>query len=334
MINRSLNSRFALPSPPPSPTAIPAAIFSVGKFAAGDTKDESRRVLRRGGRRAQALQAYLRREGSEPLAAPGHRHREVAGGGFVLWADGAHGLRGGLRPGDRGQPRPSELPAARPWPVRPPCSHPAAHERAEDGPRLLSWSGFRVGEGFLACPLRDEEPQLRLPRRRPNGRTGDARHCWISVVVYLDWWHSNFFLVLNKIWFGWQGSVLGAEIKVSGKSYSTQIMPVEQAQDMEKTSKSEKGSILKPHIFSVTVPQVARFYKHFFCFLFFLLYSLINLSSFILSWRRLMEDQFYRWRLVGFNTWYTSMANFPSPFLLLSRSMWIRLARRFRWVKE
>lgn len=50
-------------------------------------------------------------------------------------------------------------------------------------------------------------------------------------------------------------------------------MPMEQTQDMAKTAKSVKGSILKPHIFSVTVPQVGHFYMHSFFFHFFVVLS-------------------------------------------------------------
>ncbi|XP_030510765.2 uncharacterized protein LOC115725393 isoform X1 [Cannabis sativa] len=54
---------------------------------------------------------------------------------------------------------------------------------------------------------------------------------------------------------GDQGSILGVEVEVSRKSYRTQLVKLEDDKDTEKSS-STYGGFLKPHIFTMTVPQV------------------------------------------------------------------------------
>ncbi|XP_062091177.1 uncharacterized protein LOC133797319 [Humulus lupulus] len=54
---------------------------------------------------------------------------------------------------------------------------------------------------------------------------------------------------------GDQGSILGVEVEVSRKSYRTQLVKLEDNKDREKAS-STYGGFLKPHIFTMTVPQV------------------------------------------------------------------------------
>ncbi|KAI4380324.1 hypothetical protein MLD38_006528 [Melastoma candidum] len=54
---------------------------------------------------------------------------------------------------------------------------------------------------------------------------------------------------------GEQGSVLGVEVTISKKSYSTRIVAVED-KDIDKLARAEDGGLLKPHIFTLRVPQV------------------------------------------------------------------------------
>ncbi|RWR95873.1 von Willebrand factor [Cinnamomum micranthum f. kanehirae] len=55
---------------------------------------------------------------------------------------------------------------------------------------------------------------------------------------------------------GEQGSILGVEIEVARRLCSTQLMQMEETQDMEKATKGENGGFLKPQMFSLTVPKV------------------------------------------------------------------------------
>ncbi|XP_020582974.1 von Willebrand factor A domain-containing protein DDB_G0292740-like [Phalaenopsis equestris] len=55
---------------------------------------------------------------------------------------------------------------------------------------------------------------------------------------------------------GEQGSILGAEVKFSGKSCSTQVVHREDDQNNEKKLKNEDRYFLKPCFFSLTIPQV------------------------------------------------------------------------------
>ncbi|KAG9458059.1 hypothetical protein H6P81_002567 [Aristolochia fimbriata] len=55
---------------------------------------------------------------------------------------------------------------------------------------------------------------------------------------------------------GEQGSILGVDIDVAGRSYSTQLMRMEDTQDKEKSTKLEDGKFLRPQIFSLKVPKV------------------------------------------------------------------------------
>ncbi|XP_058108654.1 uncharacterized protein LOC131251745 isoform X2 [Magnolia sinica] len=55
---------------------------------------------------------------------------------------------------------------------------------------------------------------------------------------------------------GEQGSILGVEVDIHRKSFSTQLMRMEETQDLEKTVKSENGGMLGPQMFCLTIPQV------------------------------------------------------------------------------
>ncbi|XP_076927375.1 uncharacterized protein LOC143590913 [Bidens hawaiensis] len=59
---------------------------------------------------------------------------------------------------------------------------------------------------------------------------------------------------------GEEGSILGAEVEVARKTYSTELAPVPVDVNGENGSESlleaEDGGLLKPHIFTLTVPQV------------------------------------------------------------------------------
>ncbi|KAM1174027.1 hypothetical protein ACFX13_027284 [Malus domestica] len=56
---------------------------------------------------------------------------------------------------------------------------------------------------------------------------------------------------------GEQGSILGVEVDVNGKSYHTQLSQLEDDKEMEKMTHVEGGFLrVKPHIFTLTTPQV------------------------------------------------------------------------------
>lgn len=55
---------------------------------------------------------------------------------------------------------------------------------------------------------------------------------------------------------GEQGSILGVEVDVPRKSYCTQLITMEENKDMEKASRAGDGGFLKPHIFTITIPEV------------------------------------------------------------------------------
>ncbi|CAA2955435.1 von Willebrand factor A domain-containing DDB_G0286969-like [Olea europaea subsp. europaea] len=55
---------------------------------------------------------------------------------------------------------------------------------------------------------------------------------------------------------GEQGSILGVEVEVPRKSYSTQLIALDNERDTDKVEKIEDGGFLKPHIFTLTIPQV------------------------------------------------------------------------------
>ncbi|CAL9063682.1 uncharacterized protein LOC103987694 [Musa acuminata AAA Group] len=54
---------------------------------------------------------------------------------------------------------------------------------------------------------------------------------------------------------GEQGSILGVEVEVGGRSYYTQVIELEDY-IMENTAKIEGGGLLKPQMFFLTIPQV------------------------------------------------------------------------------
>ncbi|KAG6733249.1 hypothetical protein I3842_01G217500 [Carya illinoinensis] len=55
---------------------------------------------------------------------------------------------------------------------------------------------------------------------------------------------------------GEQGSLLGVEVDVSGRSYRTQLITMEDITGIEKMAKSEDGRFLKGRIYTLKVPQV------------------------------------------------------------------------------
>ncbi|XP_055824533.1 uncharacterized protein LOC129893066 [Solanum dulcamara] len=55
---------------------------------------------------------------------------------------------------------------------------------------------------------------------------------------------------------GEQGSILGVEVELPRKSYSTKIVTLDDESETEKVAKIEDGCFLKPHIFTLTIPQV------------------------------------------------------------------------------
>ncbi|KAL1207834.1 hypothetical protein V5N11_014004 [Cardamine amara subsp. amara] len=55
---------------------------------------------------------------------------------------------------------------------------------------------------------------------------------------------------------GEQGSILGVEVEIPRKSYTTQLITAEEGNEFEKTALPETGGFLKPDIFTLTVPQV------------------------------------------------------------------------------
>ncbi|KAL3535507.1 hypothetical protein ACH5RR_003968 [Cinchona calisaya] len=55
---------------------------------------------------------------------------------------------------------------------------------------------------------------------------------------------------------GEQGSILGVEVEVPRKSYCTQFITMDDERDTENLAKTEDACFLKPHIFTLTIPQV------------------------------------------------------------------------------
>ncbi|KAK4355745.1 hypothetical protein RND71_024716 [Anisodus tanguticus] len=55
---------------------------------------------------------------------------------------------------------------------------------------------------------------------------------------------------------GEQGSILGVEVELPRKSYCTKILTMDDESETEKVAKIEDGCFLKPHIFTLTIPQV------------------------------------------------------------------------------
>ncbi|KAJ0676729.1 putative von Willebrand factor, type A, von Willebrand factor A-like domain superfamily [Helianthus annuus] len=55
---------------------------------------------------------------------------------------------------------------------------------------------------------------------------------------------------------GLEGSILGVEVELIRKSYKTQLVVVDEKGDTENNAKPEDGGFLKPHIFTLTIPQV------------------------------------------------------------------------------
>ncbi|KAF8114348.1 hypothetical protein N665_0039s0110 [Sinapis alba] len=55
---------------------------------------------------------------------------------------------------------------------------------------------------------------------------------------------------------GDQGSILGVEVEIPRKSYTTQLITAQDGNELEKTAQPQSGGFLKPNIFTLTVPQV------------------------------------------------------------------------------
>ncbi|XP_027329902.1 inter-alpha-trypsin inhibitor heavy chain H3 isoform X1 [Abrus precatorius] len=55
---------------------------------------------------------------------------------------------------------------------------------------------------------------------------------------------------------GHQGSILGVEVSVSRKSYSTQLVVMEDDKGNENATPAHDGGFLKPNIFTLTIPQI------------------------------------------------------------------------------
>ncbi|GMI97852.1 hypothetical protein like AT1G19110 [Hibiscus trionum] len=55
---------------------------------------------------------------------------------------------------------------------------------------------------------------------------------------------------------GDQGSILGVEVDLPTKSYSSELIGVEESKGIKNTAKPEDGSFVKPHIFTITIPKV------------------------------------------------------------------------------
>lgn len=55
---------------------------------------------------------------------------------------------------------------------------------------------------------------------------------------------------------GEEGSILGAEVEVPRKIYSTQLASIDDNGEKDTVAKPEEGGLLKPHIFTLSIPQV------------------------------------------------------------------------------
>ncbi|XVF88913.1 hypothetical protein PTKIN_Ptkin19aG0089000 [Pterospermum kingtungense] len=55
---------------------------------------------------------------------------------------------------------------------------------------------------------------------------------------------------------GHQGSILGVEVDLPTKSYSTELIGEEESKSTEKIARPGDGGFLKPHIFTLTIPQI------------------------------------------------------------------------------
>ncbi|KAJ0247805.1 Inter-alpha-trypsin inhibitor heavy chain-like protein [Hirschfeldia incana] len=55
---------------------------------------------------------------------------------------------------------------------------------------------------------------------------------------------------------GEHGSILGVEVEITRKSYTTQLITAQDGNELEKTTQPQSGGFLKPNIFTLTVPQV------------------------------------------------------------------------------
>ncbi|KAA3477105.1 Inter-alpha-trypsin inhibitor heavy chain-related isoform 1 [Gossypium australe] len=55
---------------------------------------------------------------------------------------------------------------------------------------------------------------------------------------------------------GDEGSILGVEIDLPTKSYSTELIGVEESKGIQNIARPEDGQFLKPHIFTLTIPKI------------------------------------------------------------------------------
>ncbi|PHT73602.1 hypothetical protein T459_24387 [Capsicum annuum] len=55
---------------------------------------------------------------------------------------------------------------------------------------------------------------------------------------------------------GEQGSILGVEVELPSKSYSTKLVAEDDEKETKTIAKIEDGRFLKPHIFTITIPEI------------------------------------------------------------------------------
>ncbi|RZB75581.1 hypothetical protein D0Y65_034169 [Glycine soja] len=53
-----------------------------------------------------------------------------------------------------------------------------------------------------------------------------------------------------------QGSILGVEVSISRKSYSTQLVVMEDENENQNSAPPQNGGFLIPNIFTLTIPKV------------------------------------------------------------------------------
>ncbi|XP_047259852.1 uncharacterized protein LOC124892671 [Capsicum annuum] len=62
--------------------------------------------------------------------------------------------------------------------------------------------------------------------------------------------------VIVLIFFISEGSILGVEVELPSKSYSTKLVAEENEKEPKTIAKIEDGLFLKPHIFTLTIPEI------------------------------------------------------------------------------
>ncbi|KAM3376844.1 hypothetical protein P3S68_009257 [Capsicum galapagoense] len=61
--------------------------------------------------------------------------------------------------------------------------------------------------------------------------------------------------VIVLIFFISEGSILGVEVELPSKSYSTKLVAEENEKEPKTIAKIEDGLFLKPHMFTLTIPE-------------------------------------------------------------------------------